>query len=203
MNDPIEEFEQHGLVVKIYPDDDTPSPREDDNLGHMVCWHLRRNLGDERIGIGEHGRTVKEVEQWLVQTRQALIVLPLWIYEHGQVTMTAREEVYQNYPDKQWDAGQVGFIYITAEKIREEYSEQVSAELLQKVREYLRSEVDVYDQYLQGDVWGYVIQEPPGEEDGEPGKELASCWGYYGLEYAREAAEAAAGAIGKKEDNPT
>lgn len=36
LDDPIEQFEQGGLLVKIYSDDDCSSPREDDNLDHML-----------------------------------------------------------------------------------------------------------------------------------------------------------------------
>ena len=34
----------------------------------------------------------------------------------------------------------------------------------------------MYDQYLTGDVWGYVI------EDSES-HEIESCWGFYGEDY--------------------
>ena len=41
------------------------------------------------------------------------------------------------------------------------------------VEKVLRGEVKVYDQYLQGDVYGYVIEDADGEE-------IDSSWGYYG-----------------------
>ncbi len=34
--------------VRIIQDSDPMSPREWDNVGKMVCWHRRYNLGDEQ-----------------------------------------------------------------------------------------------------------------------------------------------------------
>ncbi len=34
--------------LKLHRDDDPPDPRENDNLGRMVCFHPRYNLGDEQ-----------------------------------------------------------------------------------------------------------------------------------------------------------
>ena len=188
MNDPIETFELSGKTVKLYQEDHPESPRDWDNLGHIVCWHRRYNLGDEQVRPGEHPSFIEDFEQWLRKERGAFIVLPIYIYDHGSITVTARYETYLTYPDKQWDAGQVGFVYITKEKILEEYGvEYVSKETVDKVTEYLSCEVDSYDQYLTGDVWGYVIED-------EEGEMVDSCWGFYGLHYARaEATEAVQG----------
>jgi hypothetical protein len=55
----------------------------------------------------------------------------------------------------------------------------MSPQLRQQAIEILESEVKMYSQYLSGDVYGYVV----GEE---------SCWGFYGIDAAREAAKEAA-----------
>ena len=41
----------------------------------------------------------------------------------------------------------------------------------------LRDELDVWRQYLEGDVYGYMIEDASGEH-------IDSCWGFYGREYA-------------------
>jgi hypothetical protein len=181
---PIEEFEVNGLTVKIYHDDDPASPREDDNLGRMVCWHRRARLGDEQL----QGRfnSLEQIEQCLREKRDAVVVLPIYIYQHGAITLTARYEVYLTYPDKQWDAGQVGFIYVTDQDLRKEYGvTEITQEIRDKAAEVLRGEVDVYDQYLTGDVWGYVIEDQDGEH-------IFSCFGFFGLDQTREEARSAA-----------
>jgi len=187
MAEPVENFEVNGKTVSIYHDDDPGSPREDDNLGHMVCWHRRLRLGDEQIHPSEFGEDLGEVRELLKEIRKAYLILPIYIYEHGQVTITAKLSVYATYPDKEWDAGQVGFIYVTREKVAAEYGMAISAEEEDKIREVLEGEVETYDQYLTGDVWRFVIEDEDGEDIG------ASCWGFYGLDYCREEARAAAG----------
>ena len=188
MNEPVETFEVNGKTVRIYHDTEAESPRNDDNLGVMLCWHRRVLLGDEQISPKDFGEDLGEVSGKIREERGAVLVLPIYIYEHGQITITARESVYAMYPDKEWDAGQVGFIYAEEAAILKEYSiESITEEMLEKVREVLEGEVAVYDQYLMGDVWGYVIE---GEEGDDPGD---SCWGFFGLEYCKEEARAAAG----------
>jgi len=40
------------------------------------------------------------------------------------------------------------------------------------LRRILLAELNEYDQYLQGDVWGYIVT--------ENGEETDSCWGFFG-----------------------
>ena len=87
-----------------------------------------------------------------------------------------------------WDSGRSGWVWVSKDKVLKEFGrKRMSPELLAKVHEILRAEVKVYDQYLQGDVYRYVIEDSRGgsEDDGD------SCWGIYGLDYAVQEAEAA------------
>ena len=181
-------FEVNGKTVRIYHDTNAESPRNDDNLGVMLCWHRRVLLGDEQISPRDFGEDLGEVSGRIREERGAALVLPIYIYEHGQITITARESVYAMYPDKEWDAGQVGFIYAEEATVLKEYGvESITEEMLEKLREVLEGEVAVYDQYLMGDVWGFVIEDEEGEDTGD------SCWGFFGLDCCREEARAAAG----------
>ncbi len=42
--------------LKIYQDDNTDSPRSWDNLGTMICFHRRYNLGDKHNYSHEEGQ---------------------------------------------------------------------------------------------------------------------------------------------------
>jgi hypothetical protein len=52
-----------------------------------------------------------------------------------------------------------------------------------KVREkaiaYIEGHVKTFDQWVQGDVWGYQIM-------GEDGEVVDSCWGFFGQDYAEQ-----------------
>ena len=155
-------------TVKIEHDDCLESPREWDNLGTMACFHRRYNLGDE------HDLSIEEVQE--IYASDKYISLPLYLYDHSGITMNTTGF---SCP---WDSGQVGIIFVSKEDVRKEWSvKRISKKLEAKILDNLRGEVETYDQYLTGDVWGYVIE----DEDGE---HIDSCWGFYGQEYCEEEA---------------
>jgi hypothetical protein len=154
--------------IEIHQDDDPSNPREDDNLGTMVCFHNRYNLGDT-----PHGYDFNNYDSWaglkeaILNDNPKAIILPIYMYDHSGITINTTG-FHCN-----WDSGQIGFIFISREKIREEYSaKNVSAKLRARVTTYLEGEVETYDQYLRGEIYGFVAK----DEDGE---EIDSCWGYY------------------------
>lgn len=144
------------------------NPRDDDNLGTMVCWHRRYNLGDDQ--------PKDSPQDYLRQIGKDIIMLPLYLYDHSGLTISTRIENFCQHAA--WDSGQVGFIYVTKQKACQEFGwKRVS-----KVREgflmyQLELEVKTYDAFLRGDVWGYVIEDDDGEH-------IDSCWGYYSKESA-------------------
>jgi hypothetical protein len=165
--------------IEIFMDEDPISPREDDNLGMMVCFHRRYTLGDKHDFSTPH-----EFRKSIRNKRKIGIILPLYLYDHSGITMNTTGF------DCPWDSGQVGWIFITREKIRKEYSKQrISKQLMQRVKEYLLNEVKTYDQYLTGDVYGFRITEINPDEPDEEGENIDSCWGYYGNEYCMKEAE--------------
>ena len=161
--DKIGTIEYKGYAIEVYYDSDPISPREWDNLGTMVCFHNRYNLGDE------HNYEPEEIIE-LVQ-RKDVIALPLYLYDHSGITMSCN----LIYPfNDRWDAGQVGFIFVDYATIREEYGcKYVTSAMKKKIISYLENEVDVYDEYLVGNVYGFKVVNDEGEE-------IDSCWGYYG-----------------------
>jgi len=181
------------LEYKIEQDEDLQSPREWDNLGTMYCWHSRYNLGDEQPDLSPVDQRVRLVEildlfpdsyydDWgnisdgNFEKIEALfekhyISLPLYLYDHSGITMSTGSF---GCP---WDSGQVGFIAVSKEDVRKEYSWKVlNKKRIQQIEKYLRNEVETYDQYLTGDVWGYVIEN-------EEYDIYESCWGFYGHDY--------------------
>lgn len=96
------------------------------------------------------------------------VVLPLYLYDHSGITISTGRF---SCP---WDSGQVGFIYMTKAEIDEHFDGDA-----EKAKACLQSEVEEYDQYLTGDVYGCVIEDDNGDN-------IESCWGFFGLEYAIE-----------------
>jgi hypothetical protein len=186
-------------------DDNPIDPREWDNLGKMVCWHGRYNLGDKhsyscdeflrelslevrpelevRFDRLENEVCDRLVEKWkcyLSNTHTCqdkwsvsnkvqdkvydkvnkiiektlddnFIILPLYLYDHSGLTMGICPFSCI------FDSGQVGYIYCKKGEGTEEN---------------LQAEVKTYSQYLEGDVYGFVVEENDEVVD--------SCYGFYG-----------------------
>lgn len=158
-------LEQHtlvdGTILKIYQDEDCYSPREDDNLGTMICWHRRYFLGDKH-----KFSTPDEFREWW--KTQKGIILPLYLYDHSGITMSTSPF---SCP---WDSGQVGWLYVTNEKIRKDFNTtRVTKKLREKVDRIVKCEVHAYDNYLRGNCYGYIHEDADGEH-------IDSCWGFIG-----------------------
>lgn len=165
MSDVIYTEEYKDFTITIHQDSDYESPREWDNLGTMTCWHRRYNLGDKH-----KYQDPDDFKQYV--TEKTHLILPLFLYDHSGITMNTTGFTCR------WDSGQVGYYHVSKEKIRQEYScKRISKKTLEKVRQCLISEVKTYDQYLTGEVYGYVIKDKTDEEN-----ETESCWGFYGYE---------------------
>ena len=175
MEDPIHTEEYRGFTIRIYTDPDPESPREWDNLGHMITYHPRYVLGDAHI-------MSKEDLLYIVEKTDAFS-LPLYIYDHSGIGMsTDRSRYPYNCP---WDSSHVGYIYVTRKEVREEFGvKRISKKLAGRVLDVLRGEVAAFHQYIQGDVWGYVV----GDQEEE---HIDSCWGYYGYDACLQEAKQA------------
>lgn len=101
---------------------------------------------------------------------QKNIILPLNLYDHSGLSMSASSFIGRAQ-HAEWDSGQVGWIYATADSIRAEYG-NCSAESVEKAKELLKSEVETYDYYLSGQCYGFRLY--------ENGEEMDSCWGFLG-----------------------
>lgn len=149
------------VKVRILQEECPESPREWDNLGTMACWHNRYNLGDIQ--------PKQSPEEWLAENApEGSVVLPLYLYDHSGITMRT------NAFSCPWDSGQVGYIVATPEAIRKEFScKRISKKLRAKVEKILMQEVKIYDDFITGCVYSYIIE----TEDGEY---IDSCGGFYG-----------------------
>jgi hypothetical protein len=176
MNDYVVETETIGKYrIDIINDTDPESPRTWDNLGTMVCFNNCYNLGDKHDYKHSNYSGWNEMEKDIIKQENVGVILPLYLYDHSGITMNTTGFSCR------WDSGQVGFIFISKKKMLEEYGGKiVTKKLKERVEKYLVGEVETYDQYLRGDVYGYRIT------DTETNEELDSCWGFYGTENCME-----------------
>lgn len=189
----IEKWEHAGCKVTLYADPDPSDPRKEwDNASTMICWHRRYELGDEQWTGDEGFKSLRHMVRYLGIVRDAAVVLPLRLYDHGGITMSVGSGAHEMDPGG-WDSGTVGLIYCTREQVAKEWGGDLEA-----AERYLRGDVATYDAYLTGSVVGYEVETPEGEH-------VDSCWGFYPDEgpdewaYVRSEANGAAESYQKQE----
>lgn len=203
----IETYEHEGVEIKIYQDEDPPNPREDDQLAVLYCWHPDYKLGDEQFTRNDHD-SMTDVIEFLSTERKAVVIVPLFLLDHSGITMSAGRALDLNAWSKAdieardrfvgdaagWDTTHVGFGYVTLERANElgvgEAAKKEGENLLDVFERQLRNEVAEYDQFLTGDVYGFVA--------GDGSDEDGSCWGLFGFDYAKSEAESCASWIAKE-----
>lgn len=179
------QFSHGHTIIRIEHDSDchTCDPRTDyPNVGTMVCFHSRYCLGDvnpkgspdeyllqlmQEREYRLHGKDVPDSikpEDMQTYINKHYIMLPLYLYDHSGLSMSVDPF---GCP---WDSGQVGFIYMDRDSV--EYDDPIAG---------LTAEVETYNQWLNGDIYGYII------EDSE-GNVLDSCWGFYGVDQCKQEA---------------
>lgn len=168
----MEAIETHklsnGKTLEIYQDEPHESPREWDNLGTMICFHGRYNLGDKHDYSHHDYSGWAEMQEAIEKNENVAVILPLYLYDHSGITISTSPFSCN------WDSGQIGFIFVSKEKLRKEWNfKRITKDLIEKAERQLLSEVETYDQYLTGDVYGFKLFD-------ENGNEEDSCWGFYG-----------------------
>jgi len=173
----IIQYKKH--TIKIERDNDPIDPREDDNLGTMVCSHRNYMLGDKQCGdtglltyLDQKYNIIKPrhteqydtvIKKWFERN---VISLPLYLFDHSGVTMSTTP-----FFNNRWDSGQVGVIYVLKKDVRKEFNiTRISKRIREHVVMRLCQEVKTYDEYLTGNVWGYVCDDEIKD----------SYWGYLG-----------------------
>jgi hypothetical protein len=167
------------VVTLAYEYEPWESPREWSNLGTLIHWHPRYELGDERID--ERITNIEVAERYYFGSNGESLYV--YMLDHsGLYLSTSPSPAYGG-----WDTPLVGLIGVTREKIIAEYGDD-SPESRERARSVLRGEIATFDQYLRGEVYCWTL------EDSE-GNVLESVGGYYDLDQARDDALTEADAL--------
>ena len=171
----MEEIIYKGYRIEIEYDDICENPRTyGDNLGEMVC--LSRNLGDD------HDFTKEEIAE-LIESGN-VIYYNLYLYDHSGITISTTPFSCK------FDSGRLGYIYVTKEKAKGWFEwKRITGKRLSQIKKQLLSEVEIYNHYIQGEIYFYQVRSSDGAA-------IDSCGGFYGFDHeASELMREAKGAI--------
>ena len=209
-NSPFKMKDQEGVeyTLEVINDDCPESPRAWDNVCTMICWHRHYDLGDKHnyddvddfldgLCFRILYKDCDELDglHWqdkfkMLDESNLILIKPINMYDHGGITVSTSSVYPFNDP---WDAGYVGFIYVTKKTIFEECGGITEENWKERADQYLEGEMKTYDDYLRGDVYGYRLTKKVKQQDkcphcGEIIREYEeevegdSCWGFYGCE---------------------
>jgi hypothetical protein len=125
-----------------------------------------------------------KLADWIRQEYGARVIIPLFLYDHSGISMSAGDAIIAR-PDEVgdfahqhrhpfdahgWDVSSVGVIFDTLSGVEECMGKDATLEDIEKA---LRAEVEIYSSYLEGDVMLYAVtDEETGYND--------SCGGFVG-----------------------
>jgi hypothetical protein len=206
-NSPFKMVDKKGnkYTLRVEQYDMAESPREWSNVAKMICWHRHYNLGDKHNyddsfeflldvarEVGIYTDAMEEMTDTEIMTElrkgDSVCIVPLNLYDHSGITISTSN----GYPyNDRWDAGCVGFIYVTKKRIFDECGGITEENWKERADKYLEGEMETYDQYCRDEVYGFrliktVVKQETCPHCGEVIREYEeeieedSCWGFYG-----------------------
>lgn len=161
---------------EIEQDIDLFDPRTtQDNLTTLVCFHRRYSLPLEAEIDHRDYSSWSEMEAAIVKKFKPVVIKPLYMYDHSVQDIATSYQPYWWHAD--WDAGQIGFVFVTKESLKK------MGTPLNRAEAVLESEVAEFAAYVRGE--GYIWRVL--DEDGE---EYDSCGGYSRYQDAEAEAQA-------------
>ena len=127
-------------TLSIWRDDFPPNPREEfDNLGTLYIPRPPR------------GCSFSDKDANADDAKAAPVKIPVYILDHSGLAISAAP-----FGDP-WDSWQAGVLYVTAEKLKEEYTDRSYEEAEKTALNVLRAELQEFADYIAGDVYGFTI----------------------------------------------
>lgn len=182
-----------GFRVRIIQDTDAEPPTCDEDNGYVYIVTTDNREFVRHPQILSFGKVTaelfretddEEMTQMQWEIKEKFEVYPLYAYIHSGIALSLERVGQFSCP---WDSGQIGFVLVSKEPgIFKDDTEGTRLEVAQGM-------VESWNQYFQGDVWGYVIERPLNDEadpdDDDDWELVDSCWGFYGDEYCWEEAQ--------------
>jgi len=142
--------------INIFHDEDAQSPKDwgDKNL-FLIAYHREFDVRNDDI------ITHDELSEWFegnkIKQQKTYHIFPLTAYIHSGVSLSLCNTKWPF--NDQWDSCTIGAVLASKKEF----------ETKNKARQASLNLIEEWNQYISGEVFGYVI-----DEDGD------SCWGFYG-----------------------
>ena len=161
----VHEENRNGLIIRIIHDSDmqdSPDDWGDDSL-FLVHYHREFEIRRDKIV------TKNEIAEWYRRgpddaeqdIEKDYFLFPVAAYIHSGVVLSLGDG--RGFPDFQWDVSHVGAVLASRKEFTATEDARRAAEAL----------VKTWNDCLSGNVYGFEIQD-------STGRDIESCWGFYG-----------------------
>jgi len=169
-------------LIQVLPDYDSESPRECDNLW---TWTTTANAGYSDIKPEYHNEARKGYCQKYYyrpddfhgdngldeEFKKENIIVPLFLCRHSGDVISAGD-YGTAWSDKLWDAGCMGFAFVSRNKIMKEFNcKRITKKIKNRAIDCLKNEIKAMNAANFGEVYGIKIINLETEEQD-------SCWGF-------------------------
>ena len=158
------------LRLVIEQDEFSEDPRSWGNIGTMLCCNRRYQLGDcnsnrkteEQLAeiCRKYGKSDEEIDEMTFAEEVQFILdqddvcgLPLYITDHSGISM-------QTYRFDAWDSSFVGLIFVEKDFYLAQMCLKDEEGWKEKAKETLKSEIEIYSDFLEGNVYEWTLYEP-------------------------------------------
>ena len=163
MHEPYEVIDYKGMSIKIYYDTDAESPAFWSNEDYFLCADYRHlYLKDTPLTAEDCRDALREGKAFL----DGYYIFPVSIYDHSGIALSLGRSHGWDYSN--------GDAFLCVKRMKG-WSWAKS-----KAEERAEALVDTWNEYLSGEVYGFVSED-------EYGEQIDSCWGYYGEDGIKDA----------------
>lgn len=169
MDSLIKTIQRKGLTLEVHYDAFPIDPREYDAVGQLALKHPRYYLANE---TDIHIDSIDNIQQLFDEIRRRYnvrMITGVQLYDHGgvELTLCSPDDYIGN-----WDTCLVGVAFIDNDNpILKEYDKYTDEE----IRNIVNEELEMYTQYLNGEVYSYVVEDSDGNV-------IDSCAGFYNMD---------------------
>ena len=154
----IFEYQTNKQIMKkliIGYDQNCESPRTYSDHYTKIFSGFRNVTGDVKAEGGYRSLHA----EYLARCGKDNIELPIYLYEHSGIALNTTGF------NCRWDSGQLGYIFAPKSVIRKEFGwKKLTPERIERIKTYMRNEVELLGQWLNGEVYYYRVVDEDGEE---------------------------------------
>jgi hypothetical protein len=181
-----ETYEHAGIPVRIVYDQHAENPYYSFDQASDLLYSGEWDFKTEPVPSPGYRAWYREdpssavMCRWLTMFAGYALAIPFHLADYGSGGLRA----WLTTPD---DEPASGYLVLTREAYDKEFGQYgmpLSGDAEHTAEKTCRAEFSTFASYVEGDVYGFIVAEDTSDED--------SCWGFYGFDYCKEAANEAA-----------